>query len=92
MYLLYQESIFVGISSLRGLDVVRPATIAQSIKRPSPSSSGSSSLVYQPLAPPLDAGTCTDYYVLMNPRDKGVSQVRESFVYVTIVFELQLFS
>lgn len=56
----------------RGLDIVRPATIAQSSKRPS---SGSSSQVYQPLAPQLDTQTCTDYYVLMNPRDRAKSQV-----------------
>lgn len=58
--------------TFRGLDVVRPATIAQSNKRPS---SGSGSQVYQPLAPQLDTQTCTDYYVLMNPRDRAKSQV-----------------
>ena len=59
----------------RGLDVVRPATIAQSSKRSSVGSCGNSSQVYQPLATQLDTQTCTDYYVLMNPRDKVVSQV-----------------
>lgn len=59
----------------RGLDVIRPATIAQSSKRSSVGSCGNSSQVYQPLATQLDTQTCTDYYVLMNPRDKVVTQV-----------------
>lgn len=66
MFMVYSKSIF------RGLDVVRPATIAQSNKRPS---IGSGSQVYQPLTPQMDTQTCTDYYVLMNPRDRAKSQV-----------------
>ena len=64
--------IVFNVHFFRGLDVVRPATIAPSTKRPS---SGSGSQVYQPLAPQLDTPTCTDYYVLMNPRDRAKSQV-----------------
>ena len=64
--------LWYSLPIFRGLDVVRPATIAQSNRRPP---SGSGSQVYQPLAPQLDTQTCTDYYVLMNPRDRAKSQV-----------------